>query len=77
MGALGDGVTSGVAGPRMMRTAPLWGVRARSNYLHDGRAADLVTAIVQHDGQAKPSAKAFEALSPQQQTELIDFLGTL
>ena len=77
MGALGDGVTSGVAGPRMMRTAPLWGVRARSNYLHDGRAADLVTAIVQHDGQAKHSAKAFEALSPQQQTELIDFLGTL
>lgn len=77
MGALGDGIASGVAGPRMMRTAPLWGVRAKSSYLHDGRAGDLVIAIVLHDGQAKASAKAFEALSPQQQTQLINFLGTL
>ncbi len=77
MGALGDGIASGVAGPRMMRTAPLWGVRAKSSYLHDGRAGDLVIAIVLHDGQAKASAKAFEALSPQQQTQLINFLDTL
>jgi CxxC motif-containing protein (DUF1111 family) len=77
MGSLGDGTTSGVAGPTMMRTAPLWGLRAKSSYLHDGRAGDLVTAIVLHDGQAKAAAKAFEALSPQQQADLITFLETL
>jgi Di-haem oxidoreductase, putative peroxidase len=30
MGSLGDGITSGAAGPTMIRTAPLWGVRAKS-----------------------------------------------
>lgn len=77
MGSLGDGITSGVAGPTMMRTAPLWGLRARSRYLHDGRAEDLNTAIILHDGQARKSAKTFESLSSQQQAELINFLGTL
>jgi Di-haem oxidoreductase, putative peroxidase len=38
MGSLGDGITSGAAGPTMMRTAPLWGVGGKSQFLHDGRA---------------------------------------
>jgi len=77
MGSLGDGITSGSAGPTMMRTAPLWGLRAKSVFLHDGRAGDVPTAIALHDGQGKAAAEAFKALSATEQQDLIDFLNTL
>jgi Di-haem oxidoreductase, putative peroxidase len=77
MGALGDGITSGAAGPTLMRTAPLWGLRAKSIFLHDGRAADLPTAISLHDGQGKAAAQAFHALSASQQQDVVNFLNTL
>jgi CxxC motif-containing protein (DUF1111 family) len=77
MGALGDGITSGTAGPTMMRTAPLWGVRAKSVYLHDGRAADLPTAISLHAGQGQAASQGFQALSTSQQQDLVNFLDTL
>ena len=31
-----------------MRTAPLWGLRARAPYLHDGRASTILQAILFH-----------------------------
>ena len=77
MGALGDGITSGSAGPTMMRTAPLWGIRAKSVYLHDGRANDIPTAISLHDGQARSAAQAFKGLSTSQQQAVISFLNSL
>ena len=77
MGALGDGITSGAADPSMMRTAPLWGLRAKSIFLHDGRAADLPTAISLHDGQGKAASQAFQALSTPQQQDVVNFLNTL
>src|SRR5216683_4435755 len=77
MGSLGDGITSGIAGPNMMRTVPLWGLRAKSQLLHDGRAGDIPTAIELHDGQGKPAAQAFGALSAQQQLDVVNFLNTL
>ncbi|HLK11449.1 MAG TPA: di-heme oxidoredictase family protein [Candidatus Binatia bacterium] len=77
VGALGDGITSGAAGPRLMRTAPLWGVRGKSRFLHDGRAPDLATAVTLHDGQAQAAATAFRALSAAQQQSLVDFLNSL
>ena len=77
MGSLGDGVTSGMAGPTMMRTAPLWGVRAKSELLHDGRATSLPMAISLHDGQGKAASEAFQALSTSQQQDVVNFLNTL
>jgi len=77
MGSLGDGITSGAAGPTMMRTAPLWGIRAKTVYLHDGRATDIPTAISLHDGQGKAAATAFQWLTPSQQQDLLNFLGTI
>jgi CxxC motif-containing protein (DUF1111 family) len=80
MGSLGDGVNddSSIAhDERMMRTMPLWGLRAREIFLHDGRATDLPTAISLHDGQGKAAATAFEGLTAQQQQDLLNFLGTL
>jgi CxxC motif-containing protein (DUF1111 family) len=42
MGSLGDGIVQGAAGATEMRTAPLWGLRGRTTFLHDGRAATLI-----------------------------------
>jgi CxxC motif-containing protein (DUF1111 family) len=80
MGSLGDGVNDDSALPhdeRLMRTMPLWGIRARVLFLHDGRATDLPTAISLHDGQGAAAAAAFNGLNTQQQTNVIDFLNTL
>lgn len=80
MGSLGDGVNDDPAilhNERLMRTMPLWGIRARQIFLHDGRAIDLSTAIKLHDGQGKAAADSFKALSAQDQQSLIDFLNTL
>jgi hypothetical protein len=77
MGSLGDGITSGTAGPRMVRTAPLWGVRARSRFLHDGRAGTFAEAIALHAGQGAAAAAAFLALPATQQQQVIDFLNTI
>ena len=77
MGSLGDGITSGVAGPRHMRTAPLWGVRGKSRFLHDGRAETLADAISLHDGQAAAARDRFNALTADQQRSIIDFLNTI
>ncbi len=76
MGALGDGIASGAAGPRMMRTAPLWGVRAKSRLLHDGRASTIEEAVGYHDGQAAASRAAFQALPDGDRARVVAFLAT-
>jgi len=46
--------------------------------LGDGiTSGDIPTAISLHDGQGKAAATAFQALSTQQQQELINFLDTI
>src|SRR5438874_5592705 len=77
MASLGDGITSGAAGPRQMRTAPLWGVRGKSRFLHDGRAEPIAEAIELHDGQAAAARNAFNALTAAQQQQVVDFLNTI
>jgi CxxC motif-containing protein (DUF1111 family) len=79
MGSLGDGINDDPAlthDERLMRTMPLFGIRARSVFLHDGRATDLPTAIALHDGQGAAAAAAFKALSVAQQQNVVDFLQT-
>src|SRR5262249_60690530 len=63
MGSLGDGITSGAAGPKQSRTAPLWGVRGKSRFLHDGRAESIADAIGLHDGQGAGAPDALPHLS--------------
>jgi len=45
---LADNIIQGQAGPDEFRTTPLWGVGQRLFFLHDGRANDLLQAIVLH-----------------------------
>ena len=75
--ALDDGVVQGQARGSDWRTTPLWGLGERIRYLHDGRAVTLTAAIVAHDGEAAPAAKAFLALPTQQRDRLLGFLQSL
>jgi CxxC motif-containing protein (DUF1111 family) len=77
MGALGDGIEQNMAGGREMKTAPLWGLRARSRYLHDARASTLEGAIREHDGQGAGARDAFNLLSKSDAADLIAFLRSL
>jgi len=77
MGSLGDGVAQGSAGPREMRTAPLWGLGLRAVYLHDGRAATLDEAIRAHDGEAAASRARYVRLDEDKRRSLIAFLRSL
>jgi CxxC motif-containing protein (DUF1111 family) len=77
MGSLGDGIAQAGAGQTEMRTAPLWGVRILTTFLHDGRATTLSQAILAHAGQGAAAAEAFSDLNSPQQAALIAFLNSL
>jgi CxxC motif-containing protein (DUF1111 family) len=81
MGALGDGISQGAAGPNEFRTAPLWGVGQRIFFLHDGRTSDLLAAIEAHaNGGADMTSEAFQVINnfngrnTAQQQDLLNFL---
>lgn len=57
------------------KTPPLWGVRDSAPYLHDGRAATLEAAILQHGGEARFSAERFAELSGDQQLRVLAFVN--
>jgi CxxC motif-containing protein (DUF1111 family) len=77
MGVLGDGIVQGEASGREFRTAPLWGLRAQSTFLHDGRANNINDAITAHDGQARTSREAYQQLDARARARLMAFLNSL
>lgn len=77
MGSLGDGITQNDATGKLMRTAPLWGLRKIATYLHDGRATTLEQAILAHDGQGKKARDRFAAMSSGSKQLLYAFLNSL
>jgi CxxC motif-containing protein (DUF1111 family) len=77
MGSLNDGIEQGDALGTEMKTAPLWGLKYSSPYLHDGRAPTISDAIRAHDGEGLKARERFEKLTTSQQRQLLDFLNTL
>jgi len=77
MGSLGDGIEQGEASGREMRTAPLWGLRLFTTFLHDGSAATIADAILAHDGQGRAARERFAHGSAEDKATLLAFLGTL
>lgn len=81
--ALSDSViggNEGQAGPRDWRTSALIGLRFNRVFLHDGRAATISDAILQHDGtgsEAHNAVSLYKALSPTDQQTLLEFVGSL
>ena len=77
VGTLNDGIDRPAPLPNEMKTAPLWGLRWRAPYLHDGRAPTLPDAISDHDGEGAAARDRFEKLPSAQQKQLVDFLKNL
>ena len=60
-----------------IRTAPLWGLRTRNRLMHDGLSFTRQEAIGRHAGQAAGAVAAYNALTSDQQTQVIAFLDSL
>ena len=80
---LADGFTEGVATGSEWRTAPLWGightkaVSGHTNFLHDGRARNLLEAILWHGGEAEAARQKVIDMPPRDRHRLITFLNSL
>jgi CxxC motif-containing protein (DUF1111 family) len=72
----GDGIREGDAAREEMRTAPLWGIRNRTVYLHDGSARSIDAAVARHEGEAASARQRFQALAPKQQQQFIAFVNS-
>jgi CxxC motif-containing protein (DUF1111 family) len=75
--ALADGIFDHEAEGDEFRTTPLWGLRFRKLYLHDGRATTLDAAITAHGGEAQSAADAYRNAPAEQRAALLRFLDTL
>jgi CxxC motif-containing protein (DUF1111 family) len=80
---LADHRPEGLANGREWRTPALWGigltpvVNDHSFYLHDGRARNLLEAILWHGGEAQVSRDAVVRLSRQDRQSLLSFIQSL
>ena len=80
---LADGRPEGGASGREWRTAPLWGigltevVNGHTRFLHDGRARNLVEAVLWHGGEAEAARAAFRSLAKSERDALLRFLNSL
>jgi CxxC motif-containing protein (DUF1111 family) len=75
----GDGIVEngGQTTRNKVRTAPLWGLRVRPGFMHDGLSVTVTEAIFRHGGQAEESSNAFIALSATERRQLLVFLSSL
>ncbi|MCD2451484.1 c-type cytochrome [Methylicorpusculum oleiharenae] len=82
-GELADGRPDFDASASDWRTPPLWGIglvkriNGHSTFLHDGRARNLMEAILWHGGEAQLARKVFERLTSADRQNIIHFLGSL
>ena len=80
---LADNRPEYLANGREWRTPPLWGigltktVSGNTFYLHDGRARNLMEAILWHGGEAEASKQKVVNMSDSQRLQLIFFLESL
>jgi CxxC motif-containing protein (DUF1111 family) len=65
------------------RTAPLWGigltqkVNGHTNFLHDGRARNLLEAVMWHGGEAQSARDKVNSMSKTERDALVSFLESL
>ena len=80
---LADGRGEFLASGSQWRTPPLWGigltetVASHTFFLHDGRARNLLEAILWHGGEASASQRAVRQLPTKQREALLAFLNSL
>jgi CxxC motif-containing protein (DUF1111 family) len=75
----GDGIVQngGSVTRNKMRTAALWGLRARGRFMHDASSFNLTSAIDRHRGQAQAARDAFFARSSSDRNKVFAFLLSL
>lgn len=80
---LADNRPEGKATGSEWRTAPLWGIgltpviNGHSFYLHDGRARNLLEAILWHGGEAEQSRDSVVNMTKKERNLLLDFIESL
>ncbi len=80
---LADNRPDGVANGREWRTPPLWGIGLTETvsdhtlFLHDGRARNLLEAILWHGGEAETAKQGVVAMSKSECEALLAFLNSL
>jgi len=60
-----------------VRTIPLWGLRTRTQFLHDASAGTFFEAIERHKNEATSAVFKFNQLGPAAKLLLNLFLGSL
>src|SRR5215510_6712000 len=75
----GDGIVqnAGQGSANQMRTAPLWGIRARNRLMHEGLNITIFDSIQLHAGQATSARNNFNNLTAGQRSDLIAFVLSL
>jgi CxxC motif-containing protein (DUF1111 family) len=75
----GDGIVQngGQATRNMLRTVPLWGLRARGRFMHDLQSLSLTDAIRRHGNQARDARVRFDNLNRVEEDQLLAFLMSL
>jgi CxxC motif-containing protein (DUF1111 family) len=75
----GDGIVQngGPASRNRVRTAALWGLRARGRFMHDNLSFSFEDAIARHGGQASQARANFNALSSSNRARVLTFLSSL
>ena len=84
---MGDGLADNrsefQASGRDWRTPPLWGigltqaVSGHTQFLHDGRARNLLEAVLWHGGEAKAAQQQVLSFNAEQRAALLAFLNSL
>ena len=80
---LADERTEFAANGQDWRTAPLWGiglsetVSGHSQFLHDGRARNLLEAVLWHGGEAEAARNFVLTFNAEQRAALLAFLNSL
>jgi CxxC motif-containing protein (DUF1111 family) len=84
---MGDGLADNrsefQASGRDWRTPPLWGigltqaVSGHTQFLHDGRARNLLEAVLWHGGEAKGAQQQVLSFNAEQRAALLAFLNSL
>jgi len=80
---LADGRPEGEASGREWRTPPLWGigltetVSGHTLFLHDGRARNLLEAILWHGGEAEAAKQRVVEMTKAERDALLAFLNSL
>ena len=81
--ALADNRPEGLANGQEWKTPPLWGigltqvVNGHTQFLHDGRARNILEAVLWHGGEAQNARDKVIAMKPHERNQLITFVESL